>query len=117
MLRRFPGTNVFVMMLTADGKHIELAIPAKPRNKISCGPLVESPHARVKALCSALPIRYMLLLPTTSATEPKTSKVQPHVKLKIDAGQRSKLWGMPISRAIVGIAVVTTPARSVPVEY
>jgi hypothetical protein len=78
------------MIATADGRHIDEAMPANPRNKISCDPLVERPHASVNALCNALPMRYMLLLPTTSARDPETRSVQPHVKLKIDAGHRSK---------------------------
>ena len=82
---------MLVIMLTADGRHIDVAIPPNPRKRINCGPLEDRPQARVKALCKALPMRYMLLLPTTSATEPKTSRVQPHVKLKIEAGQSSKL--------------------------
>ena len=114
--RLLPGTKVLVMMLTADGRHMEVAIPPKPRNRINCGPLVDSPQANVKALCNALPMRYMLELPTTAATEPKTKRVQPHVRLKIDAGHKSRLCGIPMSRAIVGMAVVTTPARRVPLE-
>jgi hypothetical protein len=114
ILRRLPGMNVLVMMLTADGRHIDVAIPPSPRNRMSCVPLVDKPHASVNALCRALPIRYMLALPTTSATDPKTRRVQPHVKLKIEAGHKTRLWGMPISRAMVGIAVVMTPARRLP---
>lgn len=105
-----------MIILTAEGRHIEVAIPARPRNKMSCGPLVDKPHARVNALCNALPMRYMLLAPTTSATEPDTRRVQPHVKLKIEAGHRRRFCANPMSLATVGMAVVTTPARSVPAK-
>jgi hypothetical protein len=55
---RFPGTKVFVMMLTAEGRHMDVAIPARPLKRISCGPLVDNPQASVNALCKALPMKY-----------------------------------------------------------
>lgn len=74
------------MMLTADGRQRLVAIPANPRKRMSSVPVRDRPHASVKALWRALPMRYMLELPTTSAMEPDINNVQPHVRLNIEAG-------------------------------
>jgi hypothetical protein len=38
MFLLFPSGNVLVMMLTAEGRQKEMAIPANPRNIMSCVP-------------------------------------------------------------------------------
>jgi hypothetical protein len=76
------------MILTAEGRHKEVAIPARPRKRISSYPVRERPQAKVKALCSKEPTRYITRLPTTSATEPERRSVQPHVRENIEAGLR-----------------------------
>lgn len=68
------------MMLTADGKQKLIATPASARNTMSCVAVWARPQARVNADCKAQPVRYIGLLPTTSATEPSSNRVQPHAR-------------------------------------
>lgn len=80
MFLLLPCGKVLVMMLTADGKQKEMAIPAKPRKTINCVLVFAKPQASVKPDWRKQPIRYIGLEPTTSATEPSRSSVQPHVR-------------------------------------
>jgi hypothetical protein len=54
-----PGENVFVMILTAEGRQKEEAIPPRPRSTIICVPVLDRPLPRVKAVCSKFPSKYI----------------------------------------------------------
>lgn len=86
MFLLLPSGNVLVIMLTADGKQKEIATPASARKTMSCVDVFARPHARVNADCSTQPVRYMGLLPTTSATDPSNSSVQPHARAYMEMG-------------------------------
>jgi hypothetical protein len=73
-----PSGNVLVMIETADGRQNEIATPAKARKTMSWVAVVARPQANVNADCKTQPVRYMGRLPTTSATDPSSSNVQPH---------------------------------------
>jgi hypothetical protein len=80
MFLLLPSGKMLVMILTAEGKQKEIATPAKARNTISCVPVCASPQARVNPDWRMQPVRYIGLAPTTSAIEPRSKRVQPHVK-------------------------------------
>lgn len=54
-----PGENVFVIILTAEGRQKEEAIPPKPRSTIICVPVLDKPLPKVKAVCSRFPSKYI----------------------------------------------------------
>jgi hypothetical protein len=80
MFLLLPSGNVLVMILTAEGRQKEIAMPAKARKTMSCVPVCANPHASVNADCKRQPVRYMGREPTTSATDPRRRRVQPHVR-------------------------------------
>ena len=83
---RLLPTKVAVMMLTADGRHREIAIPLRPLNSMSSAAFRDRPHPRVKPDCKTQPTRYMKRAPNESAIDPDNSSVQPHVKAWIEDG-------------------------------
>jgi hypothetical protein len=74
-----PSGNVLVMVLTAEGRQKDIAMPPKARKTINWVPVLDNPHAKVNIDCNIQPVRYMGLEPTTSDTEPSSNNVQPHV--------------------------------------
>jgi hypothetical protein len=68
------------MVLTAEGKQKDIAMPPNARKTINCVPVFDNPHAKVNIDCNIQPVRYMGLDPTTSDTEPRSSNVHPQVK-------------------------------------
>ena len=101
----FPSGNVLVMILTAEGRQKEIAMPARPRNRMSCEPFCERPQAIVNKDCNTHPVRYIVRLPITSATAPSRRSVQPHVKAYIEAGLLRDVSGEPIATTSVVNAI------------
>ena len=75
-----------LMMLTADGRQKDAAIPEKARKTMSWVPVRERPQAKVKMPWRKQPRRYMSRLPTTSEIVPQSRRVQPHVREYIETG-------------------------------
>lgn len=77
-----PFGKELVRMLKDVGKHIETAIPCKARKMISSMPVFAKPDARIKKARRTQPHRLIARLPTESAIEPASRRVQPLASLK-----------------------------------
>jgi hypothetical protein len=130
MFLSLPGGNTSLMRLTAEGRQKEAAMPEKERKAMIWAVFLDSPQAIVERHCRKQPDKNMRLLPMTSETEPQARRVQPQAREYTVTGLKdisdcpeyssdhifgtyhsTRLSGMLRSLAMMGIAIVMTPAR------
>jgi len=101
------------MILTAEGKQNEMAMPLRPRNRMIWVLLRERPHPKMKPACKTQPVKYMKRAPSASAIAPEIRRLQPFVNAWMELGQSRRPAGMSSSFAMVGSATVVRPLRRV----
>jgi hypothetical protein len=89
MFLLLPAGIVSVRILKAVGRHMEVAIPWKARNKIIWIPLWATLQARMKAHNRVQPMRLISLLPIKSAIDPARRRQHPFARLlfSLSSGQ------------------------------
>ena len=94
------------MMLTALGRVKDVAMPLRPRKRMSSRPVREAPAAAAKATWRRVPKRYMTFAPKTSHRDPAMRRREPQVRALIDTG----LWKLSV--LVGGIDNMEAPTRS-----
>lgn len=96
MFLLLPADILSVRILKAVGRHMEVAIPWKARNKIIWIPLWATLQARMKAHNSVQPMRLISLLPMKSAIDPARRRQHPFARLlfslssaKVEVGRKT----------------------------
>lgn len=109
MLRHVPFGNVFVIRLTAVGRHIDIAAPRNVRQRMICTSVFDRPTATVNTTYRKLPVTHTSFAPTTSAMTPKINNKQPTARAYTEAGHSKNPFSRPTSSAIRGRALMSTP--------